>query len=299
MNITDKNLNLLPIFCAVWEEGNLSKAAKRLGVSQPALSHSLAKLRDLFGDPLFARVPHGLAATRRADEIYPDVKRLLSDCERVLTQGTQDIASVTRTFVFGATTYFEMRVIGSLMKSIAEHAPGISLSTISLQGNFPKDEMDRGEVDLAVGAYFIDLPQGYRQQLMDKDPHVCLLRRGHPFLKGKRRLSEYLEYKHVVIAVPPTGHQSIDTYLRGKGKQRNIVARLNNFVTAPQVVSTTDYILTCPSTLARQYAEWFNLEICSVPVPVEPVQARMVWHERHHRDPTHKWIRDQIASIVL
>lgn len=298
MNITSKNLNLLPIFLVIGEELNLSRAAVRLGASQPALSHSLVRLRELFQDPLFVRVPHGLAPTPKALELLPEVQALVRSAEGLLTPAAVDLKTIERELVIAATTYFELRILEALVARLRKEAPKVTLTTVALQGDFPKRELERGEVDVAIAAYFADLPGTMRFKALGKDPHVCVVRKGHPYAKSQRTVDDYLAHGHVVISVPLGVRQKIDDALEKRGKSRHIVARLNNFVSAPQVVASSDLILTCPQTLAERYATWLGLQVVPTPLPVAPVEVKMVWHERQHADPFHKWARAIIEEAL-
>lgn len=298
MNITDKNLNLLPIFCVIGEELNLSRAGKRLGLSQPALSHALAKMREMFADPLFVRVPHGLAPTPKALSLAPQVAGLLESASQLFREEELAMKDLDRSFVLAATTYFEMRILGQMIQKLAKIAPNVTLTTVSLQGEFPKAELDRGEVDLAIAGYFQDLPQGLRSFSLGEDPHVCVARKDHPYLLTHQTVDDFVSCNHVMIAVPLTVRQKIDVELEKIGRSRRIVAHINNFLTAPVVVAQTDYLLTCPLTLAESYAQWFDLVISSTPIPVDPVRVQMVWHERNHSDALHRWFRKEVADLM-
>jgi DNA-binding transcriptional LysR family regulator len=300
VNISSKKLNLLPIFQVIGEELNLSRAAERLGTSQPALSHSLGRLRDLFQDPLFVRVPHGLAPTPRAAELLPEVHRLVQGAEGLFRTGALDLKTLERRLVIAATTYFELRVLDKLVSRLRREAPRVTLATVSLQGEFPKAELERGDVDVAIAAYFAELPGQVRMKKLSSDPHVCVTRKNHAFIRsrGGKRLDDYLKYGHVMISVPLGAKQQIDVALEAMGKRRDVVAHLNNFISAPQVVASSDLILTCPKTLAERYASWFDLAISATPIETTSVQVKMVWHERNQADPFHRWVRGIIEDAL-
>ncbi len=298
MNIYTKNLDLLKILLAISEEENLSKAALRLHLSQPALSHSLQRLREEFDDKLFVRAARGLVPTPKARELFPKVRAVLIAAEKLYASESVDFRTVERSFVLAATTYFELRVAGPLMQTILREAPGVTLETVSLQGDFPKLSLERGETDIAIAAYFDSLPESFRMRSLGRDPHVCVLRRDHPVLKKGLSISEYLDAEHIRIAVPPGRPSSIDTELKRTGKQRRIVAHFGNFLSPPAVVAETDLLLTCPESLAKRYVELFPVVIAKVPTRVPPIEIKMVWHERNHEDPFHRWMRENIAAAL-
>ncbi|MBC7690850.1 MAG: LysR family transcriptional regulator [Methylotenera sp.] len=301
MNIdrTSKDLNLLRIFLVISEELNLSRASERLGLSQPALSHALQRLRDEFDDPLFVRASRGLTPTARVPELLPKIRELLTLSESLYERvDGRSFLNLQRSFTLGSTNYFEIRVIDSMLTRLAAEAPGVSLETRSLQGEFPKEDLERGVLDVAVAAYFSDVPESFRIRHLGRDPFVCLARRGHPYLKSRRTLKDYLEARHIKINIPPGALSHIDRHLQEKGQKRTIVSHLGNFLSAPQVLASNDVLLTCPESLAKSYARMFPLVVHELPVKLSPIEIRMIWHERNHRDPFQKWMRDLIADAA-
>lgn len=299
MNITSKNLNLLKVLLVVAEEENLSRASRRLRLSQPALSHALRRLREEFSDPLFVRGARGLVATAKTRTLLPRLRQVIASVEELYASDEIDFRSASRRFVLGATTYFELRVAGRLLQVLAEEAPAVILETVSLSGDFPKQELERGQMDVAIAAYFEKMPESFRMRVLGRDPFVCVLRRGHPLLKSGLSSSSYLAASHVRIAVPPGRPSLVDVELEKTRKPRRIVAHLGNFLSPPAVLAESDLVLTCPESLARSYTGMFPLVIAKFPFEVPPIEIKMVWHERAHTDSFQKWMRDAIAKSLL
>ena len=297
MNIRTKDLNLLSVLLVVGEELNLTRASERLGLSQPALSHALARLRVQFGDPLFVRGQRGFIATRRLEELLPRIRALL-DQAGLLYGGheTLDLARIERKVVIASTAYFEARAIPALMRKAQDVAPGLRFETRSLSGGFPKAELESGDFDVAIAAYFTDLPAGFRQRTIFSDRFVSVCAKDNPYLSSGKRLGDYLNARHLQIEVPPGVFAPVDQFLQSKKKQRNIAVRVGNFLTPAQILSGTDYLLTCPFSLASRYAEAYPLAIADLPFSLPAIDTLMVWHEKNQHDPFHTWLRAAIAS---
>lgn len=294
-NMPDNNLNLLKIFVVVGEELNLTRASKRLHLGQPALSHALKTLREEFRDPLFVRVPHGLAPTERALSLIPKVRDVLALADKLYAEdGKLDLKSVERNIVLATTGYFELRMANGFVPNLFINTAKVSLHTVPLQGSLPKNEMERGDIHLAIAAYFDDLPPSFRIQKLGLDPIVCLVRKGHPYATSQT-LKDYLRFPHIKIDVPIGAKSRVDIILEERGLARDIKVFAANFASPPVVVASTDFILTCPRSLAEIYSSWGNVEIAPAPVDAPPIEVKMVWHERFQSDAFHRWFRSQVS----
>lgn len=296
MNIRTKDLNLLSLFVTVAEELNLSRASARLGLSQPAMSHALARLRREFDDPLFIRGPRGLVATPRVSELLPNVQQLLAAAELLYSPAEFNLSKVRRKVVIACTTYFEAYVMGRLMHHLQRHAPNVEVETRALSGGFPKTELETGEYDLAIAAYFEGLPEGFRVKSVLKEPFACVSGKRNPYLRSERALKDFLAAKHLQIEVPPGHTAHVDQYLRSKGKSREITLRIGNFLTPPSILAETDLLLTCPRSLAERYAQMHALEVTELPFRLPMLETKMVWHEKNQRDAFHTWLRGAIVE---
>lgn len=291
------NLNLLKIFVVIAEELNLGKAAKKLRLGQPALSHALKNLREEFGDPLFVRVPSGLAPTARAETLTPQIRDILRSIEGIYNNKKDLVLEEIKThFVIGATGYFELRLTDSVFPQILSEAQNVTLQTLALHGEFPKRELESGEMHLAIAAYFEDLPPGFRLLKLGTDPIVCLMRKGHPYLK-EQGLKSYLKYTHLKIDVPVGSKSQFDIALEQRHLKRKIRFFASNFTSPPFILSNSNLILTCPQSLASRYKEQVPLCIAPAPISSPDIDVKMVWHERFQHDPFHRWVRSLISSL--
>ncbi|UVK38571.1 LysR family transcriptional regulator [Mesorhizobium sp. AR10] len=293
-------MNLLPILLVVGEELNLTRASERLGLSQPALSHALARLREQFGDALFVRGQRGLIATPRVETLLPAVREVIERTGALYEGAAElDLAGLQRTVVIASTAYFEARAVPALMKMAQQLAPGLRFETRSLSGGFPKAELESGAFDVAIAAYFADLPAGLRQRTIFTDRFVCVCAKENPYLGTGRALDNYLKAKHLQIEVPPGVFAPVDQYLQSRKKQRTIAVRIGNFLTPAQILGDTDYLLTCPRSLAAHYADAYPLAITELPFKLPAIDTLMVWHEKNHNDAFHSWLRTSIAKVGL
>lgn len=297
MNTTTPDLNLLRVLVTIGETLNLSRASEQLRLSQPALSYSLKKLRVDFQDPLFVRSSHGFQPTPRALSLIPEAKKLLESSLLLYSPDSFELKNYKRTVTLAMTTYFEALAIVPLMKRLKAEAPGINLKTISLQGEFPKRQLESGETDLAIAAYFQDVPENYFIQTLGRDRHVAVVRKNHPYLKSQQTLADYLSYSHLKIGVPLDTISTVDEILKEKKLSRHLSGNFNNFLSPLIAVSETDSILTIPEKLAVTFKRLSDVEIVEVPLKASYVELKMIWHSRYNTDPFHKWLRQVLREI--
>jgi DNA-binding transcriptional LysR family regulator len=297
MNIRNKDLNLLPVFVAIAEESNLSRASGRLRLSQPALSHALSRLRKQFGDPLFVRGQRGLVATPKVATLLPQVRAALAGMDSLYEpKSLLDLSTLTRTVVIAATEYFEARTVAQFVGRARAEAPGVRIETRSLRGGFPKRELESGEFDLAVAAYFDDLPNYFRVRTVFRDRFVCVCAKANPYLQTKQTAADYLEARHLQIEVPPGVFAPVDQHLQEKRKQRVIALRVGNFLTPPLVLCEAELLLTCPSSLAEAYCAAYPLVATELPFRLAGLETKMVWHQKDQHDPFHVWLRTCLSE---
>ncbi len=294
-NIRNKDLNLLGIFIVIAEELNLSRASSRLNLSQPALSHALVKLRDQFADPLFIRSQRGLIATPRVAELLPQIRSILAMAGQLYGPGESlDLATPDRKTVIASTDYFEVRAMADFIKLAQAKAPKLRIETRSLSGEFPKRELESGEYDLAIAAYFDAVPGSFKSKTIFTDRFVCICSKKNSYLKSPQTTDDYLARKHLQIEVPPGVFAPADQYLEKKKKRRDISLRIGNFLTPPAILASSDLLLTCPFSLAESYRKIAPLIITELPFKLPTIDTKMVWHEKNQHDPFHQWLRENI-----
>jgi len=254
MELHELDLNLLVVFDQLRVERRVSKVAENLGLSQPAVSNSLAKLRKLFGDELFLRTPKGMEPTPYADQLAESVGYALAMIHSGVNQRTSfDPKSATRSFTIGMTDIGEIYFLPRLMQELARTAPGISVSTVHNTAINLKDEMEGGHVDLAVGL----LPQlaaGFVRRRLFRQRYVCAFRKGHALDKGRITLREFTAAEHLVVVAAGTGHGKADELMERAGITRRVKLRVPHFIAVGQLLRDSDLVATLPERLAESVA---------------------------------------------
>ena len=296
MNISGVNLNLLVAFDALLGEQSVTAAARRTGVTQPAMSNSLAQLRALFDDPLFVRHRTGLTPTPRARELAEPIRQGLTLLQRALAAPTFDPVTSERRFVIAASDYVELVLLPALLRRLAKEAPRVRLQLRPWGLHEAPPELQRGEVDLMLG-FYEQLPPRHHQQLLFEDEYVCVVRRRHPTVKGKLTLAQYLSLSHVLVSSRHDSPGSVDRALAALGKQRVIGARVSHFMTVPVLVAQTDMVAALDRRVAEVFAKPLGLALFPPPLKLPKGSVGQVWHEQQHSDPAQRWLRNLIAEV--
>jgi DNA-binding transcriptional LysR family regulator len=297
MDVRAVNLNLLVAFDALVEERSVTRAARRIGVSQPALSASLGRLRALFGDPLFRRAAHGLEPTPRALELSGPVRqglRLLGDA---LSPPSFDPGEARRTFVILASDYVEFVLLPPLLRRIAAVAPGVTLQLLPWGLHEIPPQLARGEADLLIGFYDQVPPQHAAEPLFEEE-YAVILRRRHPTIKKRLTLARYLECGHVLVSEKSGSPGSVDRALAAQGKSRRVAARVSHFLMVPMLVARTDLVAALSRRVAEPFAAALKLQIFPAPLALPKSRIGHAWHQQMTADPGHRWLRAQIQAVA-
>jgi DNA-binding transcriptional LysR family regulator len=292
MNVQDIDLNLLRVFDAVLHEKGVTPAAARLGLTQPAVSNALARLRKLFGDALFVRTPRGVDATPFARELAEPVRQALALLESALAHGPGfDPASSTRAFRFYMSDLGQIEFLPPLVERVQREAPGVRLEAVALEIDDIADALAAGALDVAMGF----LPGlTVRRQALFKDPYLCLMRSDHPVTTLTRK--RFLEASHALVTYRG-GHRVIEEALDRAGLARRIALRVPHFTVLPMVLERTDLILTLPARVARVFERRGKLKALPPPVTIPPAEVALHWHERFESDPGNNWLRGVMVEL--
>jgi DNA-binding transcriptional LysR family regulator len=297
MDLKDVDLNLLVVLHRLLIERRVSRAAELLGLTQPAVSNALARLRNMFGDDLFVRTSAGMVPTPYANQLAGPVADALGILQAALgRQRSFDAATSTRRFVIAMTDIGEIYFLPRLMQELARTAPGISVSTVRNTTVNLKDEMEAGHVDLAVGL----LPQlaaGFVHRRLFRQRYVCAFRRGHALDKGKITLREFSAAEHLVVVAAGTGHGKADELMERAGITRHVRLRVPHFVAVGHLVRDSNLVATLPERLAESVAEPFGLAYVAHPAKLPEISIDLFWHARYHRDPASRWLRTLIVRL--
>jgi DNA-binding transcriptional LysR family regulator len=297
VNISGINLNLLVAFNALFEELSVTAAARRAGVTQPAMSNTLAQLRVLFGDALFLRHRTGLTPTSRAKELAEPIRQGLTLLQAALTGARFEPSTSQRRFVLAASDYVELVLLPALLRRLSKEAPGVRLQLRPWGLHEAPPELARGEVDLMLGFYG-KLPPHHYEQTLFEDEYVCVVRRGHPKVKKKLTLAQYLELSHVLVSARSDSPGSVDRALAALGKTRIIGARVSHFLTVPVLISQTDYVAALDRRVAEVLAAPLGLKLIPPPLKLPKGSVGQVWHEQQNNDPAQRWLRQVVAAVA-
>jgi len=294
MSLPKADLNLFVVFDAVYSERNLTRAARLLHVTQPAVSNALKRLRATFGDELFVRTPRGVEPTPAADEAAPRVREALRLLGESLTEGADfSPATSSRSFAVGMHDVDEAILVPRLMEKLGRRAPGVTVQCYEVPRRDLERELASGGLDLAVDIPLYSVPQ-LRRRPFSTEHYVCVVRSDHPAARTKMTLDAYLALEHLHVSSRRRGVGHVDMALEHLGRQRRIHLRMKSYVAAPKVVESTDLALTIPRSLAALY----DLEILELPFAVDPLEQYLYWHRNSDQDRGNGWLREVLFDLA-
>jgi DNA-binding transcriptional LysR family regulator len=299
INISRVDLNLLIVFDALMAERHLSRAAARIGRSQPAMSHALRRLRHLFNDPLLVRGKGGMKPTARALELEEPVRTVLSEIAALTGQGADfDPGTARRTFRLAMSDYNARILLPALARRVRAEAPDVNLIVHQGGRRDTAEALAQGAVDLVVTS-LEGVPKGMRGELLLRDRVVCVASK--KAMGGKRALTlaEYLDRPHLNISLQGDAAAGpIDDILAKQGLRRRNVITLAHFLVIPAVLSTTDIVATLASRIARAYSAEYGLVVFKPPFEVHESMIWSIWHPRAEADPGHRWLRELLYAVA-
>lgn len=297
LKLADIDLNLLVVFDLLYQEQNTQRVALRLGITQPAVSHALKRLRLLLSDELFERTSQGLQPTPRASQLHPGIADALARMNDTLNlRDDFNPALSERTFHLNMTDIGEIVFLPRLLQHFSQAAPGVSLHTARSHSNELKYEMEEGQIDLAVGL-IPQLGAGFYQQRLFVQRYVCLMRHDHPLANGNFGVEEFHSAHHAVVVAQGTGHGVVEEQLANAGIKRPVRLTLPHFAAIPYIVSSSDLVVTVTGKLAEATCERFGLTVREHPLAFPEIPINLFWHRRFHQDPGNRWLRGLMFSM--
>ncbi|EJM09204.1 transcriptional regulator [Pseudomonas sp. GM18] len=295
-NLRRLDINLLLTLDVLLSEHNVTRAAQRLNLSQPSVSVHLAKLRDIFSDPLLLPGPRGMRPTARADELREPLRLALEALERAVSPASPfNPAEARQTWNVMASDYGESTIILPALAGLRSAAPGTRLALFDLVPSQLARQAEQGAIDLAFHTSE-DSPLGLRRRTLFTERYVLVGRAGHPRLKKRPTLAQFCELDQVIVSPDGGGFQGVtDKALAKVGVTRRVVLSVPHFLFVRSVVESTDMVAMLPSRLVR---DGRGLEVVEPPLEVPGYEMSMLWAERCHRDPGHQWLRDFIVSAL-
>ena len=294
------NLDLLPIVFALYDERSVSAAAKTLGMSQPAVSMALRKLRAHFNDPLFIRSVRGVEPTPRAHALVRASRPLMAQLQHdLLLEQTFDAARSARAFAFALSDVGEMVFLPRLIERLRAAAPHCAIRSVSMPPPQIARGLEKGDIDLAVG-YFPDLVQNhFFQQRLFTHRFACLMRADHPRYAKRLSLKAFLEIEHAVVHAEGRSQEIFEKLLERKRIRRRIALHTPHFLSIPIIVSRSDLMATVPHALALYYARLAPQQFAAAlpPFEVAGFDVKQHWHRKFHHDARNQWLRRQVAEL--
>jgi len=299
IRLSDIDLNLLYVFQVLIEELNVTKAATRLSVSQPAVSRSLSRLRDVFDDPLFIRTSHGLSATAKTQSLAPLLADTLKGLESLIQPSEFNPQSSKRRFILSTTDFGTLTVLPKILDQFRQEAPGAILDVKSWHEDMVT-ELDQTSIDVAVAVLSKEPPAAIRAMRLKSDRMVCLARENHPDIQGVLTLDSYLKACHVQVVLGRREYFAVDRELDKMGHKRHVSVHLPNFVPAARVVMDSDLLLTVPRLFAEDMVETASgIVLYELPFITREFDYSMIWHERFQHDAAHIWFRGLLRQAFL
>lgn len=303
------DLNLLRVFDQVMAERNLTRAARNLSMTQPAVSNALNRLREALGDRLVARSGYGVEPTPRALALWPAVSDALRQLESSLVPGDFTASEANTTFVLAMADATAAELMPGLVEIIERDAPGVSMRVLPLTTRDPRRLLDEGQIDLAVGffpAVLADLTAqaqaggmaAFDHQRLYDGEYVCAMRRDHPLARGPLTLKRYCDAHHLLVSFSGRPFGFVDEALASLGRKRRIVLTVNQFYTAGRVVVTSDLLTVLPKHFIRVTGMADELVLRELPFEVPPVHVDALWHRRQGQRSDHAWLRLAVATAA-
>lgn len=291
------DLNLVRAFVAIYETKSVTQAADRLELTQPTISHALAKLRELYGDRLFSRGSHGLVPSALCERLYEQLNVALANIEGTLEeqQGFQPRTS-TRRFRMATSDIGALFFIPPLLQRFQSSAPGLQVEFVHLSDSVLED-LTTGALDLAIG----NLPALYahtRHAFLFREHYVCLVSKDQYGSSDTLTIDDFSGARHVLVTSPSSGHAHIEKVLEQKGVRRNIVALVPQFSVLPDLLERSDLLGILPRRVARLFASQRSLKILQLPIPIPEFEVRIHWHARFENSPAHMWLRREAVQTL-
>ncbi len=292
------DLNLLPIFVALMEERSVTRAAERLGMTQPALSNALARLRLMLKDQLFVRERYGIQPTPIALELAPGIADALASLDdAVLGQQDFDPASGERLFTIAPNGYVEFVVVPALVAKLAQVAPGIKLRLTPYGNDLVDTGVVSGTTAMVLGR-ITDPPDNLVVQHLMDEGLECVVRAGHPEIRDTISRAQFEAMLHVNVMPPGRMRAGLFQALAQQNLKREVALSVTNFFAVAEMIAVTDYVATLPRLICRRLAHDPRLRILPAPVDLGSFPVEMAWHVRYRHDPAHRWLRSLVVQVI-
>jgi DNA-binding transcriptional LysR family regulator len=293
------DLNLLPIAFALYDELSVSRAARLLGMSQPAVSMALRRMREAFDDPLFIRVPNGIAPTPRAHAIIQAARPLVERLQEDLLKGqTFDPQTSTRAFTLALSDVGEMAFLPLVSHRLRAQAQQCAIRSVSVPASQLAHELEKGEVDAAVGYFPTLTSKNFRQRRMSTHRFACLLRADHPRRAERLAAADFIAAEHMVVREDGRSQEVVERFFERRRVRRKVAVYASHFLGVPFVVARSDLIATVPYAVANDFASMSpQLAVALPPFEIPGFELKLHWHRRFDNEPRNRWLREQLEAL--
>ncbi len=297
-DVRDIDLNLLVAFEALMEARSVTRAAERLRIGQPSASHALKRLRELLDDPILVRTPTGMAPTPRALALAEPVRAILSAIEATLFSApTFDAAQATRIFRVGATDYAQAVIAPRLFRRVQELAPGCKLLLMITNCDTVARQLERGEIDVAIGVFPDAVATPHRAVLYRED-YLCVFDAAACGVRQRLSYTQWLALPHAIMSTRGDYTGTLDELLAVRGDRREVVTSTPNFLALPWLLKGRRLVCALPTRLARDCAAPIGLKTCPLPFEAPAFDISMLWHSRSSEEAGARWLREQVVAAV-
>ena len=292
------DLNLLPVLLVMMEERNVTRAAERLGITQPALSNALNRLRETLNDPLFIRERYGMRPTPKAEQLAQVVGAALSSIDKVIL-GQQDFdpLNATRLFMVAPNSYVEFIMMPAIVARLRSCAPGIRLRLTPFGNDVTETGVISGNTDMVLGR-IVEPPDNLVVQHLMNEGLACVIRADHPLVGENLSAEQYEQLKHVNVLPPGRMRAGLYQALEQRGLRRQVAVSVTHFLAVPEMIAVTDYCATLPRLICQHLSRDQRLRIIPAPVDLGTFPVEMGWHARYRDDPAHRWFRALITETA-
>jgi DNA-binding transcriptional LysR family regulator len=299
MHISNIDLNLFVVFDAIYTEGSISRASRRLNLTQPAVSHALARLRRMFNDPLFVRQHHTMQPTQLARRIIGMTRQALSGLETTLSQVNRfDPATTAKKFTIGLRSNLEASILTHLAPRLSQaDAPEIQIAAVHVLRGELERELSSGTIDVAIDG-LVPVSDNIRCQQVLNERLVVVARRDHPAIGEELDAATYLQLEHVCVSARRSGPAFEDFELQRIGVERRLRMRCQDYPTACRVVSRSDLILTLSEYAAMAFSEFYRIRVLDCPYQIRAYDSYLYWHVNAEDDPANSWLRARMLEAV-
>lgn len=308
-NFRTLDLNLLRVFDEVMAERSLTRAARNLNLTQPAVSNALRRLRDALDDELVQRSGQGMAPTPRAQAIWPAVREALDQLQRSLIPSEFVAAQALTSFVLSMADATAAELMPGLVEILEAEAPGVTLRVVPLTTRDPRRLLDEDRCDLAVGYFPSALaevtarsesedPLPFAHQRIYDGEYVCVMRKDHPLAHQPLTLDDFCRARHMLVSFSGRAYGFVDEALAALGRRRQVVLTVNQFFTAGRVVASSNLLTVLPRHFVSVTGIADQLALQKLPFEMSPVHVDMVWHRRSSLRGSHQWLRDAVMRAA-